>query len=498
MAKCCWASSLLIILVSMSNALVWASWGEGQSETLRMELIHRHSPQLEAMGRSYGGGTPKTQLGRIRELLQSDSIRQQTIATKLQLNPRSVMMRRKATETDPSPTPSTDNSSDYKVSMQERIRSGADYGTGMYFVPFSVGTPAQKFVLVADTGSDLTWVYCKYSCRAGPKCKTPHNKTAFLAHHSSSFTTFPCSSEMCTTELATLNSLTLCPTPLRPCAYDMSYADGSSSQGIFANETVTVPLTNGKWMKLDNVLIGCSEAFRGGQALQVSDGILGLGYNKYSFALKATENFGGKFSYCLVDHLSHRNVSSYLILGGAQVNNSNNNNKTEQMKYTQLGLINSFYAVHIMGISVGGVMLDIPAEVWDLEVVGGAIVDSGSSLTHLAIPAYESVMAALKDSLLKVLGHVEATEGPTEYCFSSKGFDESLMPRFAFHFKDGVQFEPPVKSYVIDVAEGVKCLGFVPAAWPGFSTIGNIMQQNHIWEFDLVGSMLGFAPSTCT
>ncbi|KAK9285843.1 hypothetical protein L1049_025044 [Liquidambar formosana] len=84
-----------------------------------------------------------------------------------------------------------------------------------------------------------------------------------------------------------------------------------------------------------------------------------------------------------------------------------------------------------------------------------------------------------------------------EFCFSATGFEESLAPKLAFHFADGAQFAPPVKSYIIDVADGVKCLGFASADWPGTSVIGNIMQQNHVWEFDLGRNKLGFAPSTC-
>ncbi|KAK4491868.1 hypothetical protein RD792_002647 [Penstemon davidsonii] len=387
-------------------------------------------------------------------------------------------------------------SKDYNVTAEMEMFSGADYGTGQYFVHFKIGSPAQKFVLILDTGSDLTWMNCKYRCTHGDRCRRSSRKRrVFRPDHSSSFKTVPCSSRMCKNELANLFSVTRCPSPMEPCAYDYRYSDGSSALGLFANETVTFSLTNGRKTRLHNVLVGCSESTRG-QSFQGADGVMGLGYSNYSFAVKEANKFGGKFSYCLVDHLSPKNISSYLIFGSNK--ESLNLTLNKKIRYTELvlGVINPFYAVNIKGISIGESMLEIPSEVWNVNGIGGTILDSGSSLTSLVQPAYKLVMAALKLPLLD-FEKLHLNIG-LEYCFNSTGFNESLVPRLVFHFADGARFEPYVKSYVIDVAIGVKCLGFVPAIRPGASVIGNIMQQNYFWEFDLVNSKLGFASSTCS
>jgi hypothetical protein len=34
--------------------------------------------------------------------------------------------------------------------------------------------------------------------------------------------------------------------------------------------------------------------------------------------------------------------------------------------------------------------------------------------------------------------------------------------------------------------------------WPGVSVIGNIMQQEHLWEFDLKNMQVRFKQSNCT
>ncbi|KAG8385943.1 hypothetical protein BUALT_Bualt03G0097800 [Buddleja alternifolia] len=461
---------------------------ESRHGSTKLKLIHRHD---------FVRDLPVTQLDRLRQLLHSDSIRLRSISHKIRLN---HPIRRQVQE-KPVYYPACTNSSsraknDYNVAAELPIHSGAEYGTGQYFVHFRVGSPAQTLALIADTGSDLTWMKCKYRCHGGRgKCRRNSNKKrVFRADRSLSFRTVPCSSTVCKVDLANLFSLARCPSPKYPCAYDYRYSDGSSALGLFANETVTFSLTNGRKTRLHNVLVGCSESTRG-QSFQAADGVIGLGYSNHSFALRAAEKFGDKFSYCLVDHLSPKNISSYLIFGSHKDEPSIPLNR---IQYTELvlGVIAPFYAVNVKGISIGGIMLEIPAEIWNVNGVGGVIVDSGSSLTFLAQPAYQPVMAALKLSLIN-FRNLNLDLGPIEYCFNSRGFDESLVPRLVIHFTDGARFEPPVKSYVIDAAPGVKCLGFGPASWPGASVIGNIMQQNHIWEFDLGNSRLGFGTSSC-
>ncbi|XP_057950210.1 aspartic proteinase NANA, chloroplast-like [Malania oleifera] len=442
-------------------------------DTVRLELMHRHSPH--AIGRVLFEQRPST-LERIKDLLRSDGVRRSMISNRLTSGGRRNVWATGA-------------------SAQLPLRSGADYRTGQYFVTMKVGTPAQKFLLIADTGSDLTWINCDYRCGldCARKRRSRRRRRFFRADISTSFRTVPCMSKMCKVELANLFSLARCPTPLIPCAFDYRYLDGSAASGIFANETVTLGLANGKKRRLHNVLVGCSQSVRG-PSFSVADGVMGLGFSDHSFATKAARSFGGKFSYCLVDHLSSKNVSSFLTFGRAAT-------KTPRscMQFTQLalGVLSPFYAVHVAGISLDGVLLRIPVEVWDANGAGGTILDSGSSLTSLAQPAFQPIMAALKLSL-RAFQKLELDVGPLEYCFNSTGFVDSMVPKLRFHFVDGARFEPPVKSYVIDVADGVKCLGFMSTSWPGFSVIGNIMQQNHLWEFDLGRGRLGFAPSACT
>ncbi|KAG1346688.1 Aspartic proteinase NANA, chloroplast [Cocos nucifera] len=358
------------------------------------------------------------------------------------------------------------------------LTSGAYTHTGQYFVRFRVGTPAQRFVLVADTGSDLTWV----------KCGGGGKRRLFRPEKSVSFDPIRCSSDMCKTSLPF--SLTTCPSPASPCAYNYRYSDGSTAQGIFATESATVMLSNGQKAKLKGLIVGCTSSF-GGSSFRSSDGVLGLGHSGISFASRATARFGGRFSYCLVDHLSPRNVSSYLTFGPNGALFPSAARETELLMEPRLA---PFYSVGVSGISVDGEVLKIPMSVWDVGRRGGAILDSGTSLTVLVEPAYEAVVSALSRRLA---GVSRVDVDPFEYCYNWTAGAKVRIPKLVVHLHGPARLEPPAKSYVIDVADGVKCIGFASAPWPGVSTIGNILQQEHLWEFDIKNRRLRFQRSTC-
>ncbi|XP_050370169.1 aspartic proteinase NANA, chloroplast-like [Argentina anserina] len=465
----------IIFLLSVLNGILSVR-SFLNDEPMKLELIHRNSLRDEM---------PKTQLELIQELQRHDLIRHQMISRRGQHHHHHIStgIRRFALE---------------KASIAMPLSSAWDFGTGQYLVQIKVGTPSQRFLLIADTGSDLTWMRCKYGC--GGKCglkraKLKKNKKkVFRPAQSSTFKTIPCSSDMCKFELDF--SRKECPTPSSPCKYDYRYAENSGALGFFANETIRVPLTNGRRAKLNDVLIGCTETIEGPKeaSIRAGDGILGLGLGKHSFVGKAASNLGDKFSYCLVDHMSHKNVSSYLTFGRLAEPAEQKN-----MIYTKLAFggpkIGPFYAVNLAGISIEGKMLMIPDEVWTENRGGGTIVDSGTSLTFLSMPAYIPVMEELTRALSK---YEKISLDAFEFCFNSTAYQESSVPRFAVHFADGAKFEPPVKSYVIDVAVQTKCLGFLSTLFPGTIVIGNIMQQNYLWEFDLREGKLGFAPSSCT
>ncbi|KAL5226650.1 hypothetical protein ABZP36_014915 [Zizania latifolia] len=394
------------------------------------------------------------------------------------------------------------------------LSSGAYTGTGQYFVRFRVGTPAQPFLLVADTGSDLTWVKCHRHPAAAKNTSSPlpaassHQRT-FRPDKSRTWAPIPCSSATCKESLPF--SLAACATPSSPCSYDYRYKDGSAARGTVGTDSTTIALSGraGKKAKLRGVVLGCTTAYNG-QSFLASDGVLSLGYGNVTFASRAASRFGGRFSYCLVDHLAPRNATSYLTFGPNPALSSSSAADAASCspaaapgaRQTPLLLdhrTRPFYGVTVTGISVAGELLKIPRAVWDVEQGGGAILDSGTSLTVLAKPAYRAVVAALSKTLA---GLPRVAMDPFDYCYnwtSPSGRDVDVaVPKLAVHFAGSSRLEPPAKSYVIDAAPGVKCIGVQEGPWPGLSVIGNILQQEHLWEYDLKNRRLRFKRSRCT
>lgn len=103
------------------------------------------------------------------------------------------------------------------------INSGAFSGTGQYFALVQVGTPARPFVLVIDTGSDLTWIKCKNT--TSPETEPVGHR--FDARKSRTFRPITCSSPLCKMDLPF--SLTECTEPTNPCLYDYVYVFQVSS-----------------------------------------------------------------------------------------------------------------------------------------------------------------------------------------------------------------------------------------------------------------------------
>lgn len=491
-----WSTSILMTLFLIQIIVVHSinekEEEEVDNENMSLELVHRHDSRVIG---------DVDQLEAIKGSIQRDYFRRQRMN---QIKGINQNHRRKDIETQ---------------QFQMPMHSGRDYALGEYFVGVKIGSPGQSFWLVADTGSEFTWFNCKprgkhlgnggghkhkHKGESKSKAKTKTKTTTarrkrgasnnpcygvFCPHRSNTFQQVTCSSHKCKVELSNLFSLSYCPSPSDPCLFDISYADGSSAKGFFGTDTVTVALTNGKKGKLHNLTIGCTQTMLNGVTFnENTGGILGLGYAKDSFVDKASLQYGAKLSYCLVDHLSHQNVSSYLTFGTPKVK------LLSEIRKTELFLYSPFYGVHVLGISVGDQMLKIPHQVWDFNAEGGMIIDSGTTLAGLVLEAYDPVFEALKKSLTNVK---RLDVGVLDFCFDSEGFNERTVPRLVFHFAGGARFEPPVKSYIIDVEPKVKCIGIVPINGTGASVIGNIMQQDFLWEFDLAKNTVGFASSTC-
>ncbi|GFQ03009.1 protein aspartic protease in guard cell 1 [Phtheirospermum japonicum] len=374
------------------------------------------------------------------------------------------------------------------------LESGVSLGSGEYFMDVFIGTPPHHYSMILDTGSDLNWIQCL-------PCHDCFDQTGpyYNPKKSSSYRNISCNDPRC--------GLVSSPEPPRDCnghtqscPYYYWYGDSSNTTGDFSIETFTVNLTgpNGKseFKKVDNVMFGCGHWNRG--LFHGAAGLLGLGRGPLSFSSQLQSLYGHSFSYCLVDRNSNSSVSSKLIFG-----EDKDLLARPELNFTALvggkeNPVDTFYYVQIKSIIVGGEVLDIPSEIWDLssDGGGGTIIDSGTTLGYFADRAYKVIKEAF---VRKVKGYPVVQDFLIlDPCYNVSGVGRVDLPSFEIVFGDGAIWNFPVENYFIKLEpDEVVCLAILGTPSSGLSIIGNYQQQNFHVLYDTERSRLGFAPTKC-
>lgn len=374
------------------------------------------------------------------------------------------------------------------------LESGVSLGSGEYFMDVFVGTPPRHFSLILDTGSDLNWIQCLpcHDC-------FEQNGPPYDPKGSSSYRNVSCHDRRC--------KLVSSPDPPLPCKlenqscpYFYWYGDRSNTTGDFALETFTVNLTSptgqSEFRRVENVMFGCGHWNRG--LFHGAAGLLGLGRGPLSFSSQLQSLYGHTFSYCLVDRNSNISVSSKLIFGEDPSLMGHPNLNFTSFVAGKENPVDTFYYVQVKGIMVGGEILDVPAEVWRLspEGVGGTIIDSGTTLSYFADPAYQIIKAAF---IKKVKDYPQVKDFPVlDPCYNVSGVEKVELPDFAILFEDGAVWNFPVENYFIRLdPEEIVCLAILGTPRSSLSILGNYQQQNFHILYDTKKSRLGFAPMRC-
>lgn len=376
------------------------------------------------------------------------------------------------------------------------LESGVSLGSGEYFMDVFIGTPPKHFSLILDTGSDLNWLQCSpcEDCyeQVGPK---------YDPSMSSSYSAIPCSSQQCglvappVTETGGDRCAGNGRNSSSSCRYFYWYGDKSNTTGDLSWETFSVNVTGRRGpLRVPRVIFGCGHANRG--LFHGAAGLLGLGRGQLSFASQLRELYGHKFSYCLVDRDSNASVSSTLVFGEDERLAAH-----RDLQYTALvqtaNSVDTFYYVRIAAATVGGERVDVPSAAFEItaEGNGGTIVDSGTTLTYLAQPAYEKIRAAFEAKI----SYPRVDLPPLGPCYNVSGVGDVKLPEFSITFTDGAVWRFPAKNYFIqlDPEDAVVCLAIMGTPLGSLSILGNYQQQNFHILYDVDNSRLGFAPMTC-
>ncbi|CAH1419277.1 unnamed protein product [Lactuca virosa] len=440
--------------------------GRNEFESVKLHLKHRSPGQTPMPAKEslfHSAASDVTRIQTLHKRILEKKIRN-TVMNPKKHDESSAVKLKPAVEEAPAVVES------YAGKLMGTLKSGVTLGSGEYFMDVFLG---------------------------------PH----YDPQQSSSYRNISCHDRRC--------SLVSSPEPSRPCkAEDESqscpyfywYGDSSNTTGDFATETFTVNLTTNvdghkqqhKEVQVNNVMFGCGHWNRG--LFHGAAGLLGLGRGPLSFASQLQSLYGHSFSYCLVDRDSNSSVSSKLIFGEDKglLNHP-------ELNFTSLiggkeAPVDVFYYVHIKSVIVAGETLDIPEHTWDLTAdgFGGTIIDSGTTLSYFADPAYNIIKKAFME---KVKGYPLVNDFPIlEPCYNVSGIADYKkdLPSFGILFNDGAVWNFPVDNYFIKLEpEEIVCLAVLGTPRSSLSIIGNYQQQNFHIMYDTKKSRLGFAPTRC-
>jgi len=352
---------------------------------------------------------------------------------------------------------------------------------GEYLMEMGIGTPARFYSAILDTGSDLIWTQCA-PCLLCVDQPTPY----FDPANSSTYRSLGCSAPAC-------NALYYPLCYQKTCVYQYFYGDSASTAGVLANETFTFG-TNDTRVTLPRISFGCGNLNAG--SLANGSGMVGFGRGSLSLV---SQLGSPRFSYCLTSFLSP--VRSRLYFGAYATLNSTNASTVQSTPFIINPALPTMYFLNMTGISVGGNRLPIDPAVLainDTDGTGGTIIDSGTTITYLAEPAYYAVHEAFVLYLNSTLPLLDVTETSVlDTCFQwpPPPRQSVTLPQLVLHF-DGADWELPLQNYMlVDPSTGGLCLAMATSS--DGSIIGSYQHQNFNVLYDLENSLLSFVPAPC-
>ncbi|KAJ6735436.1 ASPARTYL PROTEASES [Salix purpurea] len=346
---------------------------------------------------------------------------------------------------------------------------------GYYTTRLWIGTPPQRFALIVDTGSSVTYVPCS-SCE---QCGR-HQDPKFQPDLSSTYQPVKCSID-CN-----------CDDEKEQCVYERQYAEMSTSSGVLGEDIIS--FGNLSALAPQRIVFGCENMETGDLYSQHADGIMGLGRGDLS----------------IVDHLVDKGVindSFSLCYGGMGIGGGamvlGGISPPSDMVFSQSDPVRSpYYNIDLKEIHVAGKPLPLNPTVFDGK--HGTILDSGTTYAYLP----EAAFVSFKDAIMKELHSLKPIHGPdpnyNDICFSGAGSDisqqSSTFPAVEMVFGNGQKLLLSPENYLFrhSKVHGAYCLGIFQNGKDPTTLLGGIVVRNTLVFYDRENSKIGFWKTNCS
>ncbi|CAA0831469.1 Eukaryotic aspartyl protease family protein [Striga hermonthica] len=346
---------------------------------------------------------------------------------------------------------------------------------GYYTARLWIGTPPQRFALIVDTGSTVTYVPCS-TCKQCGK----HQDPRFKPDLSSTYHPVKCNIDC------------PCDNAREQCVYERQYAEMSSSSGVLGEDIVS--FGNQSELEPQRAVFGCENMETGDLYSQHADGIMGLGRGDLSIVDQLVEKgvITDSFSLCY----GGMDVGGgAMVLGGISL--------PDDMVFTRSDPVRSpYYNIELREIHVAGKMLSLSPRIFDGK--HGTVLDSGTTYAYFPEMAFK----AFKDAILKELHSLKRIQGPdpnyNDICFSGAGSDVSqlsnVFPSVEMVFDHGQKLLLSPENYLFrhSKVHGAYCLGIFQNGKDPTTLLGGIIVRNTLVTYDRGHESIGFWKTNCS
>ncbi|KAL7083913.1 hypothetical protein ACP275_14G191500 [Erythranthe tilingii] len=346
---------------------------------------------------------------------------------------------------------------------------------GYYTTRLWIGTPPQRFALIVDTGSTVTYVPCSTCEQCGK-----HQDPKFQPDLSSTYQPVKCNID-CS-----------CDNEREQCIYERQYAEMSSSSGVLGEDIVS--FGNQSELEPQRAVFGCENMETGDLYSQHADGIMGLGRGDLSIVDQLVDKsvISDSFSLCY----GGMDVGGgAMVLGGIAT--------PDDMVFTHSDPARSpYYNIDLKEIHVAGKMLPLNPKVFDGK--HGTVLDSGTTYAYLP----EQAFGAFKEAIFKELNSLKRIQGPdpnyNDLCFSGAGSDTSQLsnafPSVEMVFGNGQKILLSPENYLFrhSKVRGSYCLGIFQNGKDPTTLLGGIVVRNTLVTYDREHEKIGFWKTNCS
>ncbi|KAI3802349.1 hypothetical protein L1987_30480 [Smallanthus sonchifolius] len=367
---------------------------------------------------------------------------------------------------------------------------GSPTSAALYFTKIQIGTPPEDYHVQVDTGSDLLWVNCAGCENCPKKSDLGISLALYNPEASSTAKRVNCDQDICMSTLSDPNND--CKAGMY-CSYSVKYGDGSSTAGYFVRDIIRLDRVSGNLQTTfinGSIAFGCGSQQSGqlGSSTQALDGILGFGQaNSSMLSQLASANKVKKiFSHCL---------------DGSQGGGVFAIGEVVQPKVLTTPMIpEAHYNVELQQVEVGGEVLQLPTDIFDVGEKQGTIIDSGTTLAYLPDLVYKQVMEKIDAAQPNIKSHIVDQQFT---CYKYSGDVDKGFPVIKFHFENSLFLKVYPHQYFFEVQDDDWCVGFQDSdlqAQGGkeITLLGDLVLTDKLVTYDLEKKTIGWTDHNCS